>query len=68
MRKEDAVQKEAGITFMKKVGDEVNIGDCLAIIYANDFNKAEDAAKRLKDAYKFCRERVAKEPAILGIV
>lgn len=66
--KEDDVEKDVGISFRKKVGDEVKVGDTLAIVYANSIEKAEKASNDLKDAYSFSIEKTENMPTILGVI
>ena len=65
--KDDTVDLGVGIEIVKKVGDVVNIGDTLAIIYANDKGIAE-ATKYIYDAYKITNKFVDKRPIVLDIV
>lgn len=42
----------AGIVLNKKVDDEVHVGDILAFIHTNNFNKGEDVRNRILEIYK----------------
>lgn len=44
--KENMIDLSVGLVLRKKVGDYVKAGEPLAMIHANDENKAEEAAKR----------------------
>ena len=68
IKKEDDIDKEAGIVFYKKIGDKVNSGDTLAFIYANDVNKAKQAATNLKESYEFSENEPSKPEIILGVI
>ena len=48
MKKEDKIDMSVGIVLNKKVGDKVQKGDILAIIHANDYNKATIAKENLR--------------------
>ena len=49
--KEDDVDLSAGIVLNKKVGDHVETGEVLAVIYGNQQEKVETAAKEAKTAF-----------------
>ncbi len=68
INKEDKIENEVGITFHKKIGDKVDAGQTLAIIYSNNKEKAENAVEKLKKAYEVIYERIRKPKVILGIV
>lgn len=53
MKKEDKIEKEAGITLNKKVGDKVEKGEIVALIHANDEEKAREAVEKMKEIYNF---------------
>lgn len=67
IRKEDNIDKEAGLVFNKKVGDKVEKGDILATIHANSNEKANQAVRDLIAAYEFCEKEATKPEAILDI-
>ena len=68
IRKEDKIEKEAGIVLNKKVGDKVEKGDTLATIFANNKEKADQAAITLKEAYGLSEKQVIKPKEILGVI
>ena len=68
IRKEDNIDYSVGIDLIKKVGDKVTKGENLAIIYANDEEKGEEARKRLLETYKISEEKVEKIADILEIL
>ena len=68
IKKEDGIDNAVGIVLNKKIGDEVKAGDTLAYIHANDEEKGKIAVEDLYKAYKFTKDKVVKEPHILGIV
>ena len=51
IKKEDKIEPEVGITFRKKVGDKVEKGEIVAVIFANNAEKGKEAVKMLKDIY-----------------
>ena len=67
-KKEDAVDPIVGIRVDKKVGDRVQEGDLLGVLYANDPVKAEAAKERFLGAYRFTEETVPPVAPIYGYV
>ncbi|OAA31225.1 thymidine phosphorylase [Kosmotoga arenicorallina S304] len=59
-KKEDGIDPAVGVEVLKKVGDRVQRGEPLAVIYANDINKYETAERRLLGAYRFSKTAVQK--------
>jgi len=51
-RKEDKIDYQVGIVLEKKIGDNINKGDILAYIYANEEEKAIEAVNQLREIYK----------------
>lgn len=49
-----------GIVLNKKIGDKVEVGECLAYIHANDEKKVQGAVENLKKAYKICDKQPLK--------
>ena len=68
IRKEDDIDYSVGIELIKKVGDKVIKGENLAIIYANDEEKGEEARKSLLETYKISEEKVEEIADILEIL
>lgn len=68
VRKEDNIDKAVGIILNKKISDKVKKGDILAYVHANDGEKGEEAADKIKDVYKISEMEVEKEKIILGII
>lgn len=66
--KEDVIDLGVGLVLQKKVGDYVKKGDTLAIMYANDEKKAEQATKRFLAAYHIGKEETKKQEMIKGII
>ena len=66
--KESKIDLTVGLVLQKKVGDYVKVGDTLAILHANDVNKAEAVTKRFLAAYEIVDEKVTPKPFIKGIV
>ena len=66
--KEDKIDNTVGITLVKKIGDEVNVGDVLAYIHASTAESAENGVENLQKAYKTSIRKVKKTSVILDIV
>ena len=66
--KESKIDLSVGIVLQKKVGDYVKKGDKLAVIHANNEDKAEEAACRLLKAYSITDTKPEKLPFIKAII
>lgn len=66
--KESIIDLSVGIILLKKTGDHVKAGEALALLHANDREKLEAAAARLKEAYDITSEKPIKQPLIRGIL
>lgn len=66
--KDDVIDFAAGIVIKKKVGDDVRIGDTLAILYTNKKEAVEPAVKRYLEAIKVSKEKTQRNPLIYKIV
>lgn len=66
--KESVIDLTVGVVLKKKRGDNVEAGDVLATIHANDKDKLEQAKQRLKKAYALTDEPAEKEPLIKNII
>ncbi|MCI5954980.1 MAG: pyrimidine-nucleoside phosphorylase [Lachnospiraceae bacterium] len=66
--KESKIDLSVGIVLQKKVGDYVKKGDILAVIHANNEDKAEEAACRLLKAYSITDTKPEKLPFIKAII
>lgn len=66
--KESDIDLSVGIVLEKKIGDKVLAGDTLAVIHANDMNKAEEAAAMILNAFSFSPEIIHRKPFIRGVV
>lgn len=66
--KESIIDLSVGIVLKKKKGDMVKRGDVLAILYANDEEKLNQATERLNKAYTVTDEKPEDTPFIKGII
>lgn len=66
--KESEIDLSVGLILNKKYGDEVQVGDVLATIYANDREKLSEAKIRVQEAYWITRKKVEKRPLIKEVL
>ena len=66
--KGQAVDPGAGVELLAKVGDEVAKGQPLARLHVGRPDRADEAAKLVRDAYTIGSQRVRRKPLILGQV
>lgn len=66
--KESVIDLTVGIILKKKVGDAVEPGDELAVLYANDPDKLKAAKERLQNAYHIGEQKPAKSSVIIGVL
>lgn len=66
--KESSIDLSVGVMLNKKVGDMVAAGESLGVIHASSAEKAEQAAKMLRECYTLVPEPVTKPAFIKGIV
>lgn len=66
--KESEIDLSVGILLKKKIGDKVEVGDVLAVLYANDEAKAKEAKKRYLNACHIGNAPVETPALIKGII
>lgn len=66
--KESVIDLSVGLVLQKKVGDYVKKGDVLAVLHANDEQKAKVAKERFLQAYHFAAEKLEMKPFIIEII
>lgn len=59
MRVDDKVDPVVGITVMKKVGDKLSSGDTLAVVHANDEDRAKSAVDHVLQSYRYSGRKPA---------
>lgn len=65
---EDTIDYGAGIVLNKKIGDPVNKGDLLAVLYTDREKSLPEVMKLVKDAFKLSPDKVDGPPLILKLV
>ncbi len=68
LTKDSKIDYGAGIMLKKQVGDKVEKNEILAIIFAEDSIKCENAGKLLKSAIKIENNPLPKKPLIYDII
>ncbi len=68
MQEEDKINRNAGITIKKKIGDTVMVGETLAYIHTDDEKKVNSTTQNLKDAFKITTKKINFKSEILEIV
>lgn len=66
--KDSEIDLSVGLVLHKKVGDKVEVGDSLATIHASSREKAEEAARLLKNCFELSRRPVEHRSFIKAIV
>ena len=67
-KKDDAIDPAVGIVLAAKIGDQVEAGQPLCWIHANDEARLAEATAMIRDAIRISSEPVAAPPLILDIV
>ncbi len=66
--KESSIDTSVGILLKKKNGDEVRQSDTLAVIYGNDADKTEQAARQVASAYEISAEKKECPPVVRAYI
>lgn len=68
VRKEDVIDNQVGLIINKKIGDEVQKGEIIGIIHANDEEKMKEAIDKFCKCFSISENFVEKPKVILGIM
>ena len=68
MKEEGEINRTAGITLNKKIGDTVMFGETLAYIHTNEESKVNSTTQHLKDAFVITNKKIADHNKILSII
>ena len=68
MKEEGEINRTAGITLNKKIGDTVMFGETLAYIHTNEEAKVNSTTQHLKDAFVITNKKIADHNKILSII
>ena len=66
--KDSDIDLSVGIYLNKKVGSYVKKGEPIAMVYANDSQKGEDAAAQIQSAYGISAEKPAPSKMIKAVI
>ncbi|CAH0118640.1 MULTISPECIES: pyrimidine-nucleoside phosphorylase [unclassified Paenibacillus] len=66
--KESVIDLAVGIELRRKIGDAVQTGDTLAVLYVNDERKIEEASARVLEAYRIGPDPIGNKPLVYAIV
>ena len=64
LKKEDSIDYKAGIILSKKIGDKVEKGDVLAVLYSSEIEKCKCAEKIIKEAVVLSAAKAKSAPLI----
>ena len=64
MKVGDKIDPVVGITILKKIGDKVSNGDVIAVVQANEVERANSAKKEILSAYGFSGKKQSKPELI----
>lgn len=68
MKVDDAIDPKAGIILKKKVGDSVDAGEILAVLFTDKKDILESAAHRLERAFGIATEPSVSQPLIRSMI
>lgn len=64
LKKEDSIDYKAGMILSKKIGDKVEKGDVVAVLYSSEIKKCKCAEEIIKEAVVLNPEKVKPDPLI----
>jgi pyrimidine-nucleoside phosphorylase len=68
MKNEGEINRTAGITLNKKIGDTVTVGETLAYIHTDDETKVNGTTQNLKEAFTITNKKINTRQRVLEIV
>lgn len=68
MKDEGKINRTAGITINKKIGDSVTVGETLAYIHTDDDSKINGTTQNLKDAFSITNKKINFRSRVLEII
>lgn len=68
MKNEGSINRTAGITLNKKIGDTVTVGETLAYIHTDEDEKINGTTQNLKDAFTITNKKINFKSRVLEIV
>ncbi len=67
-KSDDLIDPGAGILVKKKVGDAVNKGEPLAVVFANNLKRIKEASQRIRGSYDIQRRKTSRLKKVLVFV
>lgn len=68
MKSEGEINRTAGITLNKKIGDTVTVGETLAYIHTDDDTKVNGTTQNLRDAFTITNKKINTKQRVLEII
>ncbi len=68
MKDEGSINRTAGITLNKKIGDTVTVGETLAYIHTDEDSKINGTTQNLKEAFAITNKKINSKSRVLEIV
>ena len=68
MKKEGEINRTAGITINKKIGDTVTVGETLAYIHTDEDEKVNGTTQNLQQAFTITNKKINFKSRVLEIV
>ena len=68
MKDTGKINRTAGITINKKIGDTVTVGETLAYIHTEDESKISGTTQNLKEAFKITNKKINTKSRVLEII
>lgn len=68
IKKGDKIDHSVGIKILKKIGDKIEKGETIAVIYYSERSNLDDAAKKILNAYEISSEQTEKLPMIYEVI
>ena len=68
IKKDDEIDHSVGLKILKKIGDRVEEGETIALIYYSERSKLEEAVQKVMNAYEIGDEEAKKLPMIYEVI
>ena len=68
LRETDSIDPSVGLSALCQIGQQVAVGDCLALVHAPDEALAQRAARELRAAIRLGSSPIAEKPPVIGSI
>lgn len=68
MKDTGKINRTAGITINKKIGDNVTVGETLAYVHTDDDTKVNGTTQNLREAFKITNKKINMKSRVLEII